>query len=323
MVLDGARADEQLGADLRVRLPVARHPSDLRLLRRQDIAGFNGSLGRGLAGGHQLAAGALGKPLTAEGAEYFVGGPELLTRVDAPVLATQPFAVKEPRPGEVNHATAVLEPLDRLLVERLRMTSLAQQGARAGLDAERPIGGALARAFAQALERGGGLVASADADAGLYQLDESPTVRDDILVLACPVRGRDRLVVAAVAVVHQGGHPREHANREALAPHHRTGEVGVGNRLHPRLIAPPRSQEQRGVVERRDRRRLRYRSDLVDHLLGGVDRPGMDVERAQEVGHAREQGERAGVARDPHPPSRELVPQLVVPEILGHATRQP
>jgi hypothetical protein len=46
-----------------------------------------------------------------------------LTRVDAPVLATQPFAVQKSGAGEVDHATATRKPLDRLAVERLPSSS--------------------------------------------------------------------------------------------------------------------------------------------------------------------------------------------------------
>src|SRR4051812_14258546 len=116
VVLDGARADEQLGADLRVRLPVARHAGDLGLLGCEDVAGLHGATGRGLAGRQQLAAGAFGEPLRADPAELVVGGPELLARVDAPVLTTQPFAVPEPGAGQVDHAPAARQPLDRLAV---------------------------------------------------------------------------------------------------------------------------------------------------------------------------------------------------------------
>ena len=49
----------------------------------------------------------------------------------------------------------------------------------------------------------------------------------------------------------------------------------------------------------------------------------MDVERGKVVERVREQVERAGVARDAHAARREHVPELVVPEILGQATRQP
>ena len=43
--------------------------------------------------GLQLVTGALGKPLGPDVAEHLVGNSELLAGVDAPVLATQPFAV--------------------------------------------------------------------------------------------------------------------------------------------------------------------------------------------------------------------------------------
>ena len=86
-------------------------------------------LRRGLAGGQQLAAGALGERLGADPAEAVVGGSKLLARVDAPVLAAQPFAVEELGAGEVDHATAAREPLDRLAVEGLRSSAVAQQRA--------------------------------------------------------------------------------------------------------------------------------------------------------------------------------------------------
>ena len=49
----------------------------------------------------------------------------------------------------------------------------------------------------------------------------------------------------------------------------------------------------------------------------------MDVGRAEVVDQAREQVEHARVARDTHPAGSEHVPELIVPEILGQATRQP
>src|SRR6478735_9031302 len=55
VVLDGARADEELRADLRVRLTFARQTGDLRLLRGQIVVGVDAATARGLAGGQQLA----------------------------------------------------------------------------------------------------------------------------------------------------------------------------------------------------------------------------------------------------------------------------
>ena len=93
------------------------------------VARLHRAPGRGLAGGQQLAAGALGERLGADPAEAVVGGSKLLARVDAPVLATQPLAVEQLGAGEVDHATGAREPLDRLAVEGLRSSSVAQQRA--------------------------------------------------------------------------------------------------------------------------------------------------------------------------------------------------
>src|SRR5581483_7746500 len=61
VVLDRARADEQLGADLRVGVSVAGQPRDLELLGREVVARVRGDPPHGLAGGEELAAGTLGE----------------------------------------------------------------------------------------------------------------------------------------------------------------------------------------------------------------------------------------------------------------------
>ena len=62
VVLDGVRADEQPGADLRVGQPVAGQPGDLGLLGGQLLVpGGGAALAGGLAGGAQLAPGPLGE----------------------------------------------------------------------------------------------------------------------------------------------------------------------------------------------------------------------------------------------------------------------
>src|SRR5919201_4075468 len=97
VVLDRSRADEELGADVGIGKAVAGEPGDLCLLRGECIARVLRALACGFAGGLELATGALGEALCAHAAEQLMGGSELLARVDAPVLATQPFAVYEPR----------------------------------------------------------------------------------------------------------------------------------------------------------------------------------------------------------------------------------
>src|SRR5918998_4189111 len=100
VVLHGAGADEQLCADLRVGETILGEPSDLCLLGCEHAARVLGAPPRGLTRGQELATGALGKPLHPDAAEHLVGGSELLTRVNAPVLATQPLAVQKPGAGE-------------------------------------------------------------------------------------------------------------------------------------------------------------------------------------------------------------------------------
>jgi hypothetical protein len=90
---------------------------DLRLLGCEGVARVQGALARGLAGGRELATGAFSEPVGPDAAERVVGGSKLFARVDAPVLATKPFAVHELGAGQVRVEAAASQPLDRLLVE--------------------------------------------------------------------------------------------------------------------------------------------------------------------------------------------------------------
>ena len=129
VVLHRAGADEQLCADLRVGETILGEPSDVCLLWCEDAARVVGARPCGLTRRRELVTGALGKSVGPDAAEHFVGCSELLARVDAPVLATQPFAVQEPGAGEVDNATGACQPLDRLAVVRLCVASLAEQRA--------------------------------------------------------------------------------------------------------------------------------------------------------------------------------------------------
>src|SRR6476469_1105626 len=79
--LDRARAEEELRADLLIRLPARGQPRDLLLLGRELAACLVKPFAHLLAGRKQLAAGALGECLGAEAAEHLVGRAELLARV--------------------------------------------------------------------------------------------------------------------------------------------------------------------------------------------------------------------------------------------------
>src|SRR4029077_3322072 len=72
--LNGARADEQLGADLGVRAPVTGEAGDLRLLRCELVACLDRPRAHRLAGGNQLTPGPLGESVCAHRSEHVVGG---------------------------------------------------------------------------------------------------------------------------------------------------------------------------------------------------------------------------------------------------------
>ena len=88
VVLDGARTDEQTGADLDVCESVAGQPRDLRLLGGQGAAGFDAAFADGLAGGQELASGAVGERFDAPPRQHLVGRAQLLASVDPPLLAS-------------------------------------------------------------------------------------------------------------------------------------------------------------------------------------------------------------------------------------------
>src|SRR6059058_2500985 len=66
MPFDGARADEQLGADLGVRQSLTGEPGDLGLLCREDLTCLDRPWTHRLAGGLEFAAGPLGESLGTE-----------------------------------------------------------------------------------------------------------------------------------------------------------------------------------------------------------------------------------------------------------------
>ena len=86
---------KQLRADLGVRASLGGEPCDLLLLRGEAVARLGAALAHRLAGGRQLAAGAFGEPFMPISREHAVRDPELLARVHAPALASQPLAVDE------------------------------------------------------------------------------------------------------------------------------------------------------------------------------------------------------------------------------------
>src|SRR6267378_6841453 len=152
VVLDRARTDEQPGADFRVREAVAGEPGDLSLLSGQLVPGLDGALADFLASGQELAPGPIGERLHAHRRQHLVGGAQLLAGVYAAALAAQPLAIEQVGAGELHADAGTPEARDRLAVEALGDVTLVEQGADAGFDSQRPLGGGYPRAFGQPLE---------------------------------------------------------------------------------------------------------------------------------------------------------------------------
>src|SRR6516165_4736941 len=95
MPLDRAGADEQLGADLRVRSARERQSRDVLLLRGELVAGVVRALPDRLAGREQLVACAVGEPVRADRAEDIVRDTQLRARVQAASFPAQPLAVEQ------------------------------------------------------------------------------------------------------------------------------------------------------------------------------------------------------------------------------------
>jgi hypothetical protein len=74
------------------------------------------------------------------------------------------------------------------------------------------------RAPAEAIERGGGRVRRAAADACLDQLYEGPLEEPGIVLFAALLGDRESIGVAAEAVVEQRRGPLQNAQPQALAP---------------------------------------------------------------------------------------------------------
>src|SRR5215218_9918540 len=164
VVLDGARADEQPRADLRIRQALASEPRDLRLLGRELVTGLGGALAGGLAGRQQLARRAVGERLGADRAEELVCGAELGPRLEPAPAPAQPLAVEQLGPGMLRPVPGSAQAVDRLSIQPLRGFSLADLRTRTRLDAEGPVRAAEGRPLLELSEGPGGELAFAAAD---------------------------------------------------------------------------------------------------------------------------------------------------------------
>src|SRR4029453_1708618 len=125
--LHRARAEEELGADLRVRMAGGGESRDLLLLRGQLVPCLVGAFADLHAGRGKLAASPLGERAGAEVAQTLVGTAGLLACVHAPAFPSQPLAVEQVCAGELGADRRAAEPSDRFFVQRPCGAVLAPQ----------------------------------------------------------------------------------------------------------------------------------------------------------------------------------------------------
>ena len=105
VVVDGVRAEIELGGDLRVGGARRGEPCHLGFLRGQVTAVAGGGLGRAaLPGGGQFGAGTLGEAVRTDVGQQLVGQPEGHARVPRPPHAPEPLAVDKVAAGQVGRA---------------------------------------------------------------------------------------------------------------------------------------------------------------------------------------------------------------------------
>ncbi len=117
MPLNGPRAEEEPGADLRIGQPIAGEPRDLPLLGGQIVACVDRPLAHLLARRLELLTCALGERLHPNRGQHLVGRAQLLARVDPAILAAQPLAIEKVRAGELWTEPGAPQPLDRLAIQ--------------------------------------------------------------------------------------------------------------------------------------------------------------------------------------------------------------
>ncbi len=134
VVVDRARADEQLSGDLPIRCALCREATDLCFLRGQLVARLRGPLAGALAGGLELDPRALGESLRTERGEQLVGTAQVLPRVlvgDAPGAAIRRRADgRGRRRGEGGCARAPRSPGHRSSPRPPRCSAAHASGSR-------------------------------------------------------------------------------------------------------------------------------------------------------------------------------------------------
>src|SRR4051812_31420285 len=207
--LDRARADEELCADLGIRAALGGEACDLPLLRGEPVTRVGRALAHSLAGRHPLTSRAFSESVHAGDLRpHPVRDPEMLTSFGAPALASQPLAVDQVSAGEGRTYPRAAQTHDRLAIQLLGNVALAEQRARARLDAERPVRAGGAADLVESAHWAGCALGMAAACGRLDELGLHPCRHTQLVrVRYGLLGGGERLLVTAEAVEEHGAGP--------------------------------------------------------------------------------------------------------------------
>jgi hypothetical protein len=127
VLLDSARADEELRADFSARVSLGHETSDLGFLRRQVGEGVHGPLASVPTCRLEFYARSIGERLHSEVREHVVGGLKLFAGVDPARLTSKPFSVEQVRARKIDRDPRARQPLDCLAVLLVGSRSIQQK----------------------------------------------------------------------------------------------------------------------------------------------------------------------------------------------------
>ena len=236
-------------------------------------------LRRGLAGGQQLAAGALGERLGADPVEASRGrlaAARARRRAGSRDAAIRRRGAGRGRGGPRRGCARAARPPRGRGARRLGR-SLSSAREPASMPSAQSVPLACVRSLRRSSAAAAASVAPLRTPASISST-RAQREEPDIVVLAGPLGGRERLGVAAVAVVEQRGGPVGDAQRHALAPCRRPGQPGLDQLQRPR----PRCRATRPASATRSfsgasAGRLDDRVGLLDQRRSGGERSRMNV----------------------------------------------
>jgi hypothetical protein len=247
-------------------------------------------------------------------------------RVDPPALASQPLAVEQMTAGELSSDAGTAEASDGLAVETLGGVALAEQGADAGFDPQRPLGGCHTRALGQPLERGLEERGITGPGRRLGQLGHDERPVPHLIALERLPSGVARGVVATEAVVEHRAHVGRKDDPQTACGRLAQGGLDQLGRLC--LPAAPGREHHLGIRNRRVPGRLGDQAIFFDHQRRRRQLAGDKVGRGEEVERELQVHERARVASELNLANGQGVPGLEVPQFesddgAGSSTGEP